>query len=188
MAGSSPRPHWPKSRGGRRADGMTRNRASHFRRPGKASPVVLSSRHLVILRRPSPGAAAPPPVMTGRRHRRRRRRRRTAHGRPKVDGATGIGDARPRTEARRLLVRLAARGSRLRRCRRGRLLGADSPRRGRTTVGRNDFRTKGRAPFAEGSQGRGKLLSFRPEVLSSCGRKSVTGRTERGPPENGRTI
>lgn len=60
-----------------------------------------------------------PPVAAGRRHRRRRRRRRPAHGRPKVNGATGIRTARPRTKGRRFPVRLAAK---VRRCRRFRRL------------------------------------------------------------------
>ena len=83
----------------------------------------------ILLARPGFGGKSAP-ITAGRRHRRRRRRRRTAHGRPKVNGATGITTARLRTKGRGFPVRLAARGRRCRRCsrcRRGPSPGTDFP-------------------------------------------------------------
>ena len=64
--------------------------------PGEASPVVLSSRHLVVLRRPSPGEASPA--------------RRPVDD---IDDADDIDD--PRTEGRRRRVRpeSGSRGARM---------------------------------------------------------------------------
>ena len=90
-----------------------------------------------------------PPVAAGRRHRRRRRRRRTAHGRPKVNGATGITTARLRTKGRGFPVRLAARGRRCSRCRRrrrGRRPRAEFPAVGPLPRGRAATPDHGRPP------------------------------------------
>ena len=117
----------------------------------RGDPVVVSSRRRVVLGR-SPGGESLPPSAAGRRQDETTIGQKVAPRSPKERGA---GDCCP--------------GVLMSFCRLAGLRGKSSPICGRSTTGRNDDRTKGRAPIVEGTRG-GRLLSWGPDVLLSIGR------------------